>query len=145
MASGFITLPDGTEWSSRWSRYDWVLESVMNELSEKGDEGVLKGWIRYILPDENNGDIESGYCFHKNGGESILRIIDTRLMKEEFSKIFWNKINNLSKKLPKDSDIGYLINGLNDCYKDSLKNTFESPKDMDLNEIFLLGGYNIGR
>lgn len=88
MASGFITLPDGTNWSSRWSRYDWVLETVMNELSENGDEGVLKGWIKYILPNEDSGDIESGYCFYKNGEESVLRIIDTRFMKDKYSKIF---------------------------------------------------------
>lgn len=48
-------------------------------------------------------------------------------------------------KLSKDSDIGYLINNLNECYHESLINNFKSPEDTGLNEIFLLGGYNIGK
>ncbi|MFC5873455.1 hypothetical protein SAMN05443633_101606 [Chryseobacterium arachidis] len=61
MASGFITLQNGQDWSSRWSGYDYVLETIMNRLSSEGDEGHLKQWLHYILPTEN--DAESGYCF----------------------------------------------------------------------------------
>jgi hypothetical protein len=50
MASGFITLPNGQDWSSRWSRYDWVLETIKNELSDNSNESQLKEWINYILP-----------------------------------------------------------------------------------------------
>ncbi len=145
MASGFITLPDGTDWSARWTRYDQVLETIMNELSEKGDEALLKGWLKYILPDEGNGDIESGYAFIKHGGEHVLRIIDTRLMQDKFREIFWNTVRGLKAKLSTDSDIGYLIDDLNQSYKKSLENNFKDPEDTDLKEILFLGGYKIGQ
>lgn len=146
MASGFITLPDGSDWSSRWSGYDWVLETIMNELADTGDEAVLKAWIKYILPNEDNGDIESGYCFYKKSGESVLRIIDTRFMKDKFAVIFWNTVSVLSQKLSNDPDIGYLINRLHQRYEESLKNDFKSPEeDEDFKEIFLLGGFEMAK
>ncbi len=114
MASGFIGLPDGSNWSSRWSRYDWVLETIMNELSDDGDEAVLKGWLKYIIPSESDEEyVESGYCFYKNKDECILRIIDTRWMKDKYFNIFWNTVGDLSNAHPKDSDIGYLVNETN--------------------------------
>ncbi len=147
MASGFITLPNGNDWSSRWTRYDWVLETIMNDLSSVGHEKILKDWIKYILPDESIGDTESGYCFYKanEGEENILRIIDTRLMKDSFQFIFWNKVKELSQKLSKETDIGYLINQLNDCYENSLKEPLKEPEDTDLKEIFFVGGFEIGK
>lgn len=95
MASGFITLPDGTDWSSRWTGYDLVLETIMQALPENNNEGILKNWLCYLLPDEENGDIEACYCFYKNGAESILRIFDTRWMKPEFRELFWNTVQSL--------------------------------------------------
>lgn len=151
MASGFITLPNGQDWSSRWTGYDWVLETIKNELSDNSNESQLKKWINYILPNEENGDIESGYCFYKKIGEkeedfeSILRIIDTRLMKEEFQNIFWNKVTELSSKLDKDSNIGFLINQLLECYKLSLNDEPEKPDNESLKEIFLLSDFKIAK
>jgi hypothetical protein len=147
MASGFITLPNGNNWSSRWTRYDWVLETIMNELKSFGEEKTLKDWLQYILPDENNGDIESGYCFYKanESEESILRIIDTRLMKDNFQLLFWQKVKELSQKLSRETDIGFLINQLNDCYENSLKEPLTAPDDIGLKEIFFVSGFEIGK
>ncbi len=144
MASGFITLPDGTDWSSRWTGYDAVLEIIMLELKNDGDEGILKEWIKYILPNENNGDIESGYCFYKKGSENILRIIDTRLMKPNFQKIFWDKVKSLTQKLDAEQSIGFLINQLNNCYESSIRNSYMEPDNLDLKEIFFVSDFKIG-
>jgi len=149
MASGFITLPDGKNWAVRWSGYDWVLETIMKELSVEGDEGVLKKWIEYILPNEDKGDIESGYCFYKKVGEnesdveSILRVIDTRLMKSKFQIIFWNTVKKVSQRLSIKTNIGVLMNQLNDSYKLSLKAVAKEPEDMGLKEIFFLNGFEL--
>lgn len=150
MASGFITLPDGNNWAVRWSGYDWVLETIMQELSVEGDEGILKRWIEYILPNEEKGDIESGYCFYKKVGEnekdfeSILRIIDTRLMKSKFQIIFWNMVKKASQQLSKETNIGVLMKQLNDSYELSLKEEAKEPEDnTELKEIFLLNGFEL--
>jgi hypothetical protein len=152
MASGFITLPNGQDWSSRWSRYDCVLETIMNKLSNEGEEHQLKKWLQYILPNEDNGDIESGYCFYKKTGdkeesfESILRIIDTRFMKIEYPQIFWNTVEELNLRLDKNSDIGFLINQLYESYKWSLTDETKEPKDDEtLKEIFLINGFEIAQ
>ncbi len=148
MASGFITLPNGEDWSSRWTRYDWVLETIMNQLSDVGKENELKKWIEYILPNEEKGDIESGYCFFKKTGnkedfECVLRIIDTRFMKDEFQEIFWNTVKLLSYKLKPDPNIGFLMNDLFNHYEKSLNDKREAPTDNTLQEIFKLNEFTI--
>lgn len=145
MASGFITLPDGTDWSSRSTGYDLVLEQIMHELSNSDDEGILKNWIQYILPDEENGDIDSGYCFYKNGTESILRILDTRLMHTTFQQLFWNTVQSLSAKLTDETPEGFLVRQLDRCYTNSLSNPYKEPEDPDLNDLLSVGGFKIGR
>ncbi len=148
MASGFITLSNGQDWSARWSSYDWVLETVMNELRDSGLEKTLKDWICYILPNEEKGDVESGYCYHKatDGKESILRIIDTRLMKPEFVEIFWQTVKKLASKLQREEGIGFYINELYDIYISSLNEKIEEPNDDDtLKEIFFVGNFAIGK
>ena len=157
MASGFITLPDGNDWSSRWTRYDYVLETIMQKLNSNDEEGNLKKWLEFILPNEVNGDIESGYCFYKKTkmdkekSVSILRIIDTRLMKEKYRKIFWNAVENLSAELEtENTDIAFLINQLWNCYKASLLNSKVEPnlqeieENLKLDSIFKIGGFDIG-
>lgn len=151
MASGFITLPDGKNWSARWSYYDWVLETIMKRLKSDHDEGYLKKWLEFILPNEENGDIESGYCFYKKIGdiddfESILRVIDTRLMKQGYYNIFWKTVETLNHELDsEDKDIGFLINQLYTLYQNSLSNTNIEPipDDDDDDNIFNVGGFKI--
>jgi hypothetical protein len=150
MASGFITLSNGKDWSARWSRYDYLLENIKIELSSSGDEGTLKKWLAYILPDEDKGDVESGYCFYKyaenpEDSECILRIIDTRLMKEKYQLIFWNTLQKLCQKFSKESDAGFYIHELYEAYQYSLKLSKKEPEDLDLKEIFFLGGFDIGK
>jgi hypothetical protein len=150
MASGFITLPTGGDWSARWSTYDGVLENIMTQLSFDGDEGALKNWLTYILPNEDKGDTESGYCFYKyaenpEDSESILRIIDTRLMKEKYQLIFWNTVKELCQKFSWESDAGFYIHELYEAYQYSLKLSKKEPEDLDLKEIFSLGGFDIGK
>lgn len=149
MASGFITLQNGRDWSSRWSGYDYVLETIMNRLNSEGDEGHLKQWLHYILPTEN--DVESGYCFFKRitpdpkDSECILRIIDTRFMKENYKKIFLDTVEKLNAELDTDESPGYLINELFLSYKYSLDQAYVEPEDDDgtLIEIFQIGGFEI--
>lgn len=151
MASGFITLQNGQDWNCRWSGYDYVLETIMNRLSTEADEGNLKEWLHYILPTEN--DVESGYCFFKRitpdpkDSECILRIIDTRFMKENYKKIFWDTVEKLNNELDINESPGYLINELFLMYQYSLDKTYVEPedKDEDLIEIFQLGGFDIGK
>lgn len=149
MASGFITLPNGKDWSARWSGYDLVLKTIMSVLSEEGIEGHLRKWLTYILPNENNGDVESGYCFYKKVGdnkddfESILRIIDTRLMKKEFQTIFWNSVEKAHLQLNIESYESFLMTQLYHSYINSLQESEVPPNDLDLKEIFLLNGFEI--
>jgi len=157
MASGFITLQDGKNWSARWSYYDWVLGTIMNRLKSDSDEGYLKKWLDYILPNEENGDIESGYCFYKKVGpgkdefESILRKIDTRLMNQTYCGIFWNTVETLSNELDsEDGEIGFLIHQLHNSYLRSLSSTEVEPipeeeEDDDDDNIFDVGGFKIGK
>lgn len=149
MASGFITLPNGQDWDTRWTGYDYVLETIMNRLSPEGDEGYLKRWLHYILPTEN--DVESGYCFFKcitpdpKDAECILRIIDTRLMKENYREIFWEAVKRLNDELNHNDNPGYLINELFSMYRYSLSQDYVVPEDDDqtLTEIFQVGGFEI--
>jgi hypothetical protein len=151
MASGFITLQNGQDWSARWSGYDYVLETIMNSLGTEGDEGNLKQWLHYILPTEN--DVESGYCFFKRitpdpkDSECVLRIIDSRLMKENYKKIFWDTVEKLNNEFNINESPDYLINELFLTYQYSLDQTYVEPedKDEDLIEIFQLGGFDIGK
>lgn len=155
MASGFITLPNGKDWSARWTRYDYVLETIMNKLESDGDEGYLKKWLQFILPNEENGDVESGYCFYKKMGtneddfESIVRNINTNLMKETYFKIFWKTVAELNKELDSnDGGIGFLINQLNNCFIDSLTNVnnddFTEEDNFDY-DILNIGEFQIGK
>lgn len=154
MASGFITLPDGDNWSARWSRYDFVLETIMNKLEADGDQGYLKKWLDFILPNEKNGDIECSYCFYKKIGsndedfETVLRKINTNLMKESYFKIFWNTVAELNKELDANDDgIGFLINQLNNCFLISLasgeKYIFPEKDDVEYG-ILNIGEFKIG-
>ena len=152
MASGFITLRDGSDWGNRWSGYDLVLETIMRSLPDKGHKGYLKRWLQYILPNEENGDIESGYCFYKKTGtgedeyDTILRIIDTRLMRPVFRRIFWQSVEKLNHELDHTIVAGYLIHSLFLQYQESIliaaPATFEQKTDV-VNDIFLAGGFRI--
>ncbi|WP_262151213.1 hypothetical protein [Chryseobacterium foetidum] len=154
MASGFITLPDGNDWSARWSTYDFVLEAIMKKLASNGEEGYLKKWLEFILPNEENGDIECGYCFYKKIGSNdddfvtILRIIDTNLMKQGYYEIFWNTVAELNQEIdPGAGDIGFLINELNNCFLISLssgeKYIFPEKDDVEYG-ILNIGEFKIG-
>jgi len=154
MASGFIVLPNGESWSARWSRYDYVLETIMNKLTNNGKQGELKKWLEFILPNEGNGDIESGYCFYKKIGdnennlESILRIINTNLMQESYFKIFWNTIAELNQELDPNEGIGFLINQLNNDFINSLSSdkVYHLPEKDDVEyDIFNIGEFKIGK
>lgn len=148
MASGFITLPDGTDWHSRWTGYDLVLETIAGKLNNDGDEGHVKKWLSFILPNEDEGDIESCYCFYKKTGdehESVLRILDTRLMKDKYREIFWSCVAMLKDELNAEAvGAGYLIHSLHNEYIESLKNEYKSPPlSDDDKDIFLIGGFEI--
>jgi hypothetical protein len=154
MASGFITLPDVENWSARWSRYDFVLKAIMKKLTSDGEQGYLKKWLEFILPDEDNGDIECGYCFYKKIGsndddfETVLRKINTNLMKESYFKIFWNTVAELNQELDANADdIGFLINQLYNCFLISLssseKHIFPEKDDVEYG-ILNIGEFKIG-
>lgn len=116
----------------------------MQALPENNNEGILKNWLCYLLPDEENGDIEACYCFYKNGAESILRIFDTRWMKPEFRELFWNTVQSLDQKLSDDDAAGYLIKQLYRCYTASLLNDYKQPEDENFKELFFVGDFKIG-
>ncbi len=145
MASGFVVLTDEIQWRVRWSMYDYVLGKVMVELSDSEEELPLKAWLNYILPNEKNGDIESGYCFYKNGSETILRILDMRLMKDEFAKIFWEKVSLLASQLSDKSDMGSVFQDLMECYENSLSEIIKGTPQEDNSWIFFVGGFEIGK
>ncbi|MBA9079890.1 hypothetical protein [Rufibacter quisquiliarum] len=137
MASGFIKFRNGESWYARWSRYDWVLERIMLELCEDGKEGELKAWIESLLPDEDRGDIECGWSFIKATPESemVTRILDTRLMKEEYQQIFWEGARRAMEKEPdKEDGIGFLINQLYKMYEESLNEEYVPPKPFNPEE-----------
>ncbi|MCL9805478.1 hypothetical protein NAT51_08090 [Flavobacterium amniphilum] len=150
MASGFITLPNGIKWSSRWTHYDYILETIMNQLNDTGDEGHMKKWFKFILPNEEEGDIECCWGFHKKefDYELIVRIIDTRKMNPKFYDLFWSTIETLNQTLnPNDEGIGFLIN---DLYTDFKQNQLAENEEMKIlepedDDIFSFGGFRIGR
>lgn len=149
MASGFIALRNGKDWSSRWSGYDWVLETIMNELPTNGDSQELRAWIKYILPSEEAGDVESGFAFWKASGdnESILRIIDVRLMKEKYRDLFWQAVKSLHGRIEELNErLQPQIVDLYQMYEQSLVDEAQAPDrdDDTLNDIFFVGGFNIG-
>jgi hypothetical protein len=130
MASGFITLRNGLDWSHRWSGYDLVIEMIMDELSANGDEGKLKVWLKTLTPTEE--DIESGWCFIRNSDhEMVARNLDTRFMKEEYLQIFWNALKRVRDKTIGEIEGGhvggFLINQLYRCYESSLKDAYVNP------------------
>ncbi|SDJ57027.1 hypothetical protein [Chryseobacterium jejuense] len=151
MASGFITLPNGKNWSARWSRYDLTLKIIMNRLNENGDEGYLKKWLHFILPTED--DIESGYCFFRVFSEdpydsdSIVRFIDTRYLHPKYYEIFWQTVENLNNELDIETSIGFLMNDLYECFQHNQLPTGESIpeiEDKDDIDIFFMNGFNMG-
>jgi hypothetical protein len=56
-----------------------------------------------------------------------------------------NKVKELSSKLDKDSNIGFLINQLFECYELSLNDEPEKPDNESLKEIFLLSDFKIAK
>lgn len=149
MASGFITLPDGTDWHARWTGYDLVLQTIADRLDKEGDEGYLKSWLNFIIPDEAAGDVENGYCFFKkidDEHECIIRQIDTRLLKEHYKEIFWRAVYQLSQELNSESPgAGYLIHTLQQEYQESLSLAGKAPEfDPAIDDIYSIGGFNIG-
>jgi hypothetical protein len=151
MASGFITLPNGENWSMRWTGYDFVLETIMDALSEEGEAGILKKWLQFILPNEEEGDIESGWGYFKKMSESkddfecIGRCLDTRWMKPHFQQIFWDKVAEINAQIDRESNIGYFINSLYEEYQASLEELAKEPEDEDDRFIFTLNGFEIAK
>jgi hypothetical protein len=149
MASGFITLPNGQDWSRRWTGYDLVLETIMNALSEEGDAGILKKWLQFILPNEEEGDIESGWGYIKKMGEGendfecLARILDTRWMKPHFKQLFWEKVAEINLQLDIETPAGYLINDLHESYQYSLKDDAKAPTNKSNRFIFTINGFDI--
>lgn len=111
--------------------------------------------MQFILPDEEKGDIESGYCFYKKIGndendfESILRIINTNLMQELYFNIFWSTVHELNQELDSDDDgIGFLINQLNNSFLHSLSSNkvYHFPEKDDVEyDILNVGEFQIGK
>jgi hypothetical protein len=149
MASGFITLSNGEDWSARWSRYDFVLEQIANELNDEADEKILKDWLMYLQPNEEGGDIECSWSFIKaNDDETVLRILDIRRMKDHYQRIFWKAAELAAHKHSPDSDTGYCINELFKAHSESLKQPSQPPSVDDketLDCIFFIGGFEIGK
>ena len=155
MASGFITLTNGKNWSARWSRYDFVLETIMNRLRCAGVEGDLKLWLQYILPNEDKGDVESGYCFYKKmetgaaDFETVVRCINTNLMRDCYYRIFWNVVAKLDEELDSNDDgVGFLIHQLYASFLDSLVvgNLCVLPEiDSSDYDIFTIGSFTISK
>ena len=153
MASGFITLANGKNWSARWLRYDCVLETIMNRLGCAGEEGDLKLWLQYILPNEDKGDVESGYCFYKKmetgaaDFETVVRCINTNLMRDCYYSIFWNVVAKLDEELDSnDAGVGFLIHQLYASFLDSLvvDNECVLPEiDSSDYDIFTIGSFTI--
>ena len=152
MASGFITLPNGKDWSTRWSGYDLILETIMQKLGEHDDEGYLKKWLEFILPTEN--DVESGYCFFKvisedpYDSECVLRIIDTRYMHPKYYEIFWKTVETLNHELDHQDGAGFLINSLQTTFECNQLSPGESIPDLkgeEDHDIFFIGGFNMGK
>lgn len=133
MASGFIILGNGKTWSPRWTGYDIVLKTIMNNLTYNGKEFELKKWIESILPNIENGDVECGYCFIRNSdGENILREIDTRFIKNEYLDIFWNTLEKIVVEQKKsENDSSFLFFDLFNDYKDSLLDKTLKSNDLD--------------
>lgn len=133
MASGFITLSNGKTWSPRWTGYDIVLKTIMNNLTDNGKEFELKKWIASVLPNIENGDVECGYCFIRNSdGENILREIDSRFIKNEYLDIFWNTIKKIVVEQEKSgNDSFFLFFDLFNQYKDSLLNKIVESEDLN--------------
>ncbi|MFK7971819.1 MAG: hypothetical protein AB8F95_15745 [Bacteroidia bacterium] len=147
MASGFITLQNGEDWSCRWSGYDRVLEAIMKALPTDHEAMVLRDWMAYILPNEEAGDIESGFAFIKatEGQESILRTIDTRCMKEQYRALFWSAVTALQPKLHEfDQYLQLAIKSLFEMYSQSLQEDYQEAEDNISHDIFFVGDFKIG-
>ena len=147
MASGFIEHYDGNMWSCRYTGFDLLLEQVAAELGNDGEEGELKRWLLYLQPNEEAGDVESGYCFHKANGETVLRIIDFRRMKDNYAQLFWLGIQRLQAKIG-GTEAGFDVDRLAAIYRTALSNPpapLEDEEDDIGNEIYFLGGFSIGK
>ena len=133
MASGFITLRNGKTWSPRWTGYDLVLKTIMAYLTDNGNESGLKEWIKSVLPNIENGDVECGYCFIRNSdGENILREIDTRFIKTEYLETFWKTLKKIVAEQKKsENDSSFLFYELFDKYKTSMINDSAEPDELD--------------
>lgn len=147
MASGFIELPDGNTWSCRYTGYDLLLEDIAAELSTEGEEGELKNWLNYLQPNEEAGDVESGYCFYKhNSPDTVLRILDLRRMKDNYAQLFW-KAAQLAEAKYKGTDRGYDLERFASIYRASLQNPPVPVEEIDdiENDLFFLNGHTIGK
>jgi hypothetical protein len=133
MASGFITLRNGKTWSPRWTGYDIVLKTIMNNLTDNEKEFELKKWIESILPNIENGDEECGYCFIRNSdGENVLREIDTRFIKNDYLVIFWNTLEKIVDEQKKsENDFSFLFFDLFKEYKACLLEKNVEAKNLD--------------
>jgi hypothetical protein len=98
MASGFIILTDGRCFARQADVYDYIIQLVIEELSDNENAKEFKQWLETLISSKEDIDMGWGSIKHDTG-ENIMRWLDLRELTETNQKLFWTSLQHSLNKL----------------------------------------------
>ena len=97
MANGFIILKEGTEFYTRYTGYDMIINIAIHELRGLENSEGLIDILQSKIPavDKAKGDA----VFHNAAGEMVHRILDLTTLSQTDEALFWQALKTGRDKL----------------------------------------------
>ncbi len=118
MASGFIIFKDGRCFARRWTVYEEILKSAIEELNQITGGTELAQWLSMQIPNPNEeAAADAGWGFYDERQEKwVNRSLDIRSLSQNSQSLFWQAIERTKEKLENEpkNDAAIDLEMLND-------------------------------